>query len=220
MQLLKCWVGPLIPGSLSAVLPVTPAPTANHFLLSTPVILDNPRRLYVTFQVGEPTTSYLLIQGTGWGNAPIVDVVYAPASGTTSISALDFKTVTKILSGTTAFTGTVEVGTGATASSQWLRFDDYMQIQAFGQINKYGTVNYTVETTMEDPTEYWLQNTPPAQTPIQWFPSMAANVVGATTSQQFLFHVPSFLRLTLNSSGNTAADYAVGYFTQHNSSPI
>jgi hypothetical protein len=218
MQLLEAFVGPL--GTTVLLVPTTTPTVPNQVLLSTSVTLDNPRRLVVTFEPGEPTTSYIIVFGRGWGNAQIAEAIYAPSVGDASTSNLDFQSVDRIISGNEPFVGSMKVDSAYLASSAWIRFDDYMPIHAIGQINAYGTVNYTVETTLEDPTEYWQpSNQNRTQTPV-WFPAMSANVVGATTNQQFLFDTPSYLRITLNSSGNTPSDYVRGFFTQHSAVPV
>lgn len=217
MQLLTAWVGPISSPNTTLIL-TSVTPTANQVLRSTSIDLGGTRRIYVTFTIGEPTTSFLIITGRGWGGAGISEAIYAPATGTVSISTKDFYQVDKVQAGNVAFVGSVTAGTGVRASSRWLRFDDFMPIEAFGQVNAFGTVNYTVETTMDDPTQEAPPGLPHYHEPI-WFSSMSSNVVAATTSQQFLFHVPSFLRITLNSSGNTSGDYVEGKFTQHSSVP-
>lgn len=217
MKIQRCWVGPISAGSLTSVLAST-TPTANQFLLSSPVVLDNPRRLYVTFTAAEPTTNYIIVSGNGWGNAQINEVIYAPATGTLVISEFDFKVVTQIRAGTEGFVGAITIGTGAKASSRWVRFDDYIPIQAFGQINVFGTANYTVETSLDDPTQILPAGSPPNHYPI-WFPAMDTNVVAQTISRQTLFETASFIKVTLNSSGAGPHDYVEGLFTQHSAVP-
>lgn len=217
MQIQRCWVGPISAGSLTSVLPST-TPTANQLLLSTPVVLDNPRKLYLTVTSGEPSTRYIIVSGTGWGNAQINEIIYAPVSGTQVVSQFDFKVVTQIRAGPVGFSGAITLGTGPMASSRWIRFDDYIPIRAFGQLNVFGTVNYTLQTTLDDPTQILPNGAPPNHYPI-WFNAMDPNVVGATASKQTLFEAPTFIRVTLNSSGGALTDYVEGVFTQHSAVP-
>ena len=219
MQLLTCWVGPISAPNPALVLAATTPLTPNAFLVTTPVDLGGYRRIYVTFTGGEPTTSYVLISGKGWGNASITEAIFAPAVGTVSISTFDYYQVDSVRTGNVAFAGAVTIGTGVLASSRWLRFDDYMAIFYQGQVNAFGTVNYTVETTMDDPTQDPPPGLPAIHPPI-WFPSSDPALVGASTSRQTLLSSAySFVRVTLNSSGNGSGDYVEGKFTQHSSVP-
>jgi|32_taG_2_1085360.scaffolds.fasta_scaffold125249_2 hypothetical protein len=91
--------------------------------------------------------------------------------------------------------------------SSWVRFDSWALPNVSVQINKSGTVNYTLETTMDDP------NSPTdavAVNDVTWFNSTDANVVGATAAKQTSFTslIPTFARIKLNSgSGSVTATF-------------
>lgn len=221
MQLLTCWAGPISAPNPALILAPTTPIVPNQLIVNVPnapILLGGTRRVYVTFTAAEPLTSYLIITGQGWGGETS-EAIFAPAVGTVVISQFDYSEITSVRVGNTAFTGAVEVGTGAEASSAWLRFDDFMAIYYQGQVNVFGTVNYTLETTMDDPTQQSPLGVPKEHLPI-WFPSQDPNLVAQTISRQTLLSSAfSFIRLTLNTSGNGPNDYVEGKFTQHSSVP-
>jgi hypothetical protein len=71
-----------------------------------------------------------------------------------------------------------------------------------------GTVNYTVQGTMDDPNQAW--GTAPLPSAVNWINSGDAAAVGATASiaTNFLFS-PTYARVLLNSgSGSVTATFA------------
>jgi hypothetical protein len=101
------------------------------------------------------------------------------------------------------------MGTNGVASSQWVRFDDYAaNSQVALQCTVSGTVNYTVQQTMDDPG--WLYSgIAPYQT--TWLDHPDTALVAATTTKQGNYgYAPIFARVTLNSGTGTV----VGTFRQ------
>jgi hypothetical protein len=208
-------VGPIVAGTQTAVTQgQTATPGASMVINGTTAvngvaILDNPRRIMTQCSGNDSLNSYT-ITGTGW-NGLQTEVLQGANNGT-SVSKLDWLTVTSIVSaGNTATT--VYFGTSSTASSRWLRLDGWALNFVSIQATVSGTVNYTIETTMQDP------NSPtnpvlPYQT--SWIASPDPNVVGATTTQGSYFNnAPTFARVTLNSgSGSVSA-----VFTQSGVTP-
>lgn len=99
---------------------------------------------------------------------------------------------------------TVTVGPNAAGgtSSQWVRFDTWSPSTTVAiQVDVSGTVNYTVQTTMDDP------NSPQSPVPVAsvaWFDSADTAVVGATASKQSSLSVlPVFARVLMNSGNGT-----------------
>lgn len=99
---------------------------------------------------------------------------------------------------------TVTVGPNAAGatSSQWVRFDDWAPGSTVTlQVDVTGTVNYTVQTTLDDP------NSPRSPVPVAnvtWFNSGDTTVVGATAAAQSSFAVlPIFARIVMNSGSGT-----------------
>lgn len=99
---------------------------------------------------------------------------------------------------------TVTVGPNASAStsSQWVRFDEWAPGSTVGlQVDVSGTVNYTVQTTWDDPNS---PTSPVAVGSVTWFDSGDSAVVSATAAAQSSFSVvPIFARIVLNSGAGT-----------------
>ena len=122
--------------------------------------------------------------------------VITGVNASTVDSVLDYATVTSITpSGAT--TGAITVGTSPVAGSAWARMDDWALSSIALQVGVTGTVNYTVQQTMDDP------NSPTdavALASVKWVNSSDTNVVSATATQQSSYSfVPMFVRVVLNS---------------------
>jgi len=100
----------------------------------------------------------------------------------------------------------VSDASGSVQYSTPVRFDDYAPSNISIQCNVTGTVNYTVQTTLDDPNS---PTNPVAVSSMTWVDSSDSAVVGATATKQsnFLF-APTFARIKLNSgSGSVAATF-------------
>lgn len=140
------------------------------------------------------------------------ETVTGPSSGNVS-TVLDFKTVTQVAISGNA-TGNITVGTNGVAGSPWFRFDDYAPSNTSVQCTVSGTVNYTVQSTLDDTN---LTVSPVLPVNVAWVASSDTNVVGATATRQsnFLFS-PTFARVLLNSgTGNVTTT-----FIQSSNGPI
>lgn len=144
------------------------------------------------------TTHTFTITGTTLSGA-IISETTAVASGTV-LSALDYYTVTSIaVSGT--LTAAATVGTNGTGSTPWVRLDEWANTQCSIQINVTGTVNYTIQSSMDDPNSATNSVLPSAMV---WVATNDTNVVGATGSLQtnYLF-APTWVRCLLNSGSGS-----------------
>ena len=198
-------VGPLTAASAYAIaLSQTPAGagalTLNGALASGGVAtLPQTRRVGIT-SAGNDTGITFTIAGTTFAGAAATEVLTG-ASGGVAQSVLDYATVTSIVASGAA-AGAITVGTTAVASSSWIRMDAWDLSQTALQINVTGTVNYTVQSTLDDP------NSPTdavAASAVTWVNSSDTNVVAATNTQQSNFaYAPSFVRLLLNSGAGSA----------------
>lgn len=98
---------------------------------------------------------------------------------------------------------TVSVGPNATGGtpSQLVRFDDYSDAQVSIQCDVNGTVNYTIQTSLDDP------NSPTNPVPLgsmTWINSSDAAAVGATANIATNFaYKPAFARVVMNSGSGT-----------------
>lgn len=199
-------VGPLAAGSANSIaLSQTPgaagALTLNGSTVSGGVaILDNQRRVLITTA---DTTHTFTVTGTTPTGAVISEVV-GPIS-TSAYTAQDFKTVTSVtING--AATAAVTVGTNAIASTPWVRFDDYAPGSVSIQCDVSGTVNYTIQQTLDDPNSATNPVTPSAVTWINTSDTAGVNATGAIQSNyQF---APVFARVLLNSgTGSVTATF-------------
>lgn len=103
-------------------------------------------------------------------------------------------------------TVTVSDASGGIKYSPWVRFDDFAPSNISVQCNVTGTVNYTVQSTLDDPDD---PISPVAVGSVVWVNSSDTAAVGATANIQtnFLF-APKFARIALNSgSGSVRATF-------------
>jgi hypothetical protein len=211
MQPIYVTVGPLAAASANAIaLSQTTAGAAdltlNGALVSGGVAtLDKPRQVLIT-NVGNDSGITFTIYGTWIGGQTISETVQG-TSGSTVATTLDFATVTRVAaSGATSVSG-VTVGTNGVAGSSWLRFDSWADAQTAIQCNVSGTVNYTVQVTMDDP------NSPTNPVTIENVEWLNTNDTDAVTSIANVFtnfqFTPTFARVLLNSgTGSVTATFA------------
>lgn len=176
----------------------TSAVTINGSLATGGVAtLDVPRRVQITTG-GSESGKTMTIVGTTFGDTTVTDVVSLPSSATTVASAIDFKTVTSMTISSTAGAA-LTVGTNGTAGSPWFQPDPSLSGNVSIQVAVSGTVNYTIQQTLNDPNI----NTAILPYQMTWLSSSDASVVGATASAQsnYLF-LPSYSRVFLNSQTN------------------
>ena len=101
---------------------------------------------------------------------------------------------------------TVSDASGGVQYSSLVRFDDFAPSNISIQCTVTGTVNYTVQSSLDDPNDPF---NPVAVNSMTWVDSSDTNVVGATATKQsnFLF-APKFVRIKLNSgSGSVVATF-------------
>lgn len=165
------------------------------------VTLDTARQVLFT-SGGDDSSKTFTLSGTDWNGQPISEVVTGANAGT-AVSALDYKTITSI-STSGAIATTITVGTNGVAHSPWVRFDDYAgNAQVSIQSVVSGTVNYTVQQTMNDPNAYG-DPTYGSPSSVTWSDSGDTAVVSATATKMSSFSfVPIFARVTLNSGSGT-----------------
>ena len=172
-------------------------------------ILDNPRRILATTTDSTHTLTVVGLSPTG----TVLTEVMA-LNGTSVQSALDYAKVTSITINAAA-TGAITVGTNGVASTPWVRLDEWAAPQVAIQCDVLtGAVNYTVQSTFDDPNSPTNPTTPSAMT---WVNSNDSAAVGATASLQtnYIF-APTFVRVLLNSGlgslGVTIVQYNVASY--------
>lgn len=159
----------------------------------------------VTVTNGSAETIKLTFVGTTFGGVPVRETLQLGAAATTALVS-DFLKISSVTSsGPSA--GNISIGTPGTATSAWARFDDWSPSnQVTLQINVVGTVNYTVQTTLDDPNS---PTNPVAAASVTWFSAGDSAIVAATASVQSSFGVlPLFARVLLNSgTGSVTATF-------------
>jgi hypothetical protein len=199
MRPVKVTVGPLVASATTAIcLSQTPpagALTLNGALVVGGVAVLDVARTILFSSTGNNSTSNFTIVGTDWAGNPISEVL-AGSNGATATSLLSYKTVTSITSSASSAAG-LTVGTGTTASSPWVRFDEYAAPQVSIQTNAFGTVNYTVQQTLDDPNS---PTDPVAPAKMTWINAPDTALVSAAGSIQSNYaYAPTWARVVLNS---------------------
>lgn len=165
--------------------------------------LDLPRQVLLTFGASEVANTFVL---TGTGATGQVQSETIAGAAATAVSVLMYATVTSVsISG--AASGTIRVGTNGVAASKWIKFDDWAPGLVAIQNTVSGTVNYTVQQTMDNPNS---ATNPVSPSAVTWVASSDTTVVGATTTQQtnYVF-APAFMRVLLNSGTGTVTTTAL-----------
>lgn len=102
----------------------------------------------------------------------------------------------------------------APVATRSVRFDDWAPGTVSLQVTVTGTVNYTVQTSMDDPDS---PTNPVAAASMTWIPSTDTNVVGQSASKSSTFTAaPVFARVLLNSGNGSIT----ATFLQNSNGPI
>lgn len=210
MRKITVSVGPLAAASANNIA-LSQTPTTTFTLngaLATggAATLDTPRRVLFT-PAGNESANTFTIRGTDRAGNAQTDVVIG-GNATATASVLDFVTVTSITLLVGA-AGAITVGTNGVAASGWVRLDEWAAASVALQCVVAGTVNYTVQQTLDDPNSATNLVLPYLMT---WFSSSDTNVVGATANQQSNYaFAPIFTRVLLNSGTGTVTMNAEQY---------
>lgn len=204
MRTITVQVGPLAAASANNIAQSQTPGASGVFTLNGALvvngvaILDKPRRVLFTTAADESAKTITLV-GTDWNGNAISETITGP-NATTGFTIRDFATVTSITA-SAAFTGAVTVGTNGIASSRPIRFDTWASAQIALAVDVTGTVNYTVQQTLDDPND---PANPVAYTSAVWLDHPDTAVVAATASKQANYgYPPSWCRITLNSGTGT-----------------
>jgi hypothetical protein len=209
MRPITAIVGPLAAASANNIaLSQTPgaagALTLNGSLVVAGVaVLDNPRRVLIT--TADTTHTFTVTGATPTGS--VISEVVGPIT-TSAFTAQDFKTVTSVtING--AATAAVTVGTNGIASTPWVRLDEWASPPVGIQCDVTGTVNYTVQSTYDDPNS---PTDPVSVSAMQWIATNDTSAVNATASVQtnFIF-TPTYVRALLNSGTGSVAMKVIQY---------
>lgn len=173
---------------------------------ATVVTLDTARRVLITSD-GADNNKLFTITGTDCAGMPQTEVLTGPSSGSV-YTALDFKTVTSVTA-SAPVSGNVSVGTNGVASSPWVMFDTYAFSQVALQCDATGTVDYTVQQTLDDPNS---PTNPVLPYNAVWVNNPTSALVNAGTSQQGTYAIaPLFAKVTLNSGTGSVRTTFIQY---------
>lgn len=174
--------------------------TLNGALVSGGVAqLGDARRVLIT-AAGDESDRTFTITGTDWFGNPLVEAITGP-NATTAYTNADFLTVSSVAT-SGAGSGNIEIGTNGVASSPPLVLDIYARPQVSLQVNVSGTVNWTVQQTLDNPFLTESEN-------ILWMDHSDANMVAETVDRQGNYaYVPFATRVVLN-SGDGSLVYTV-----------
>lgn len=211
MQPITVTVGPLVAAAANNIAASQTVTGAANVVLNGALVsggvatLDTPRRVLIT-NVGNDSSITFTVYGTTFGGTSVSETVQG-TSGSAVATTVDFATVTRIAtSGSTSASG-ITVGTNGIAGSRWVRLDSWADAQTSIACNATGTVNYTLQVSMDDPNS---PTNPVAVNSVAWLNTNDTDAVTATadvfTNFQF---TPTFARILLNSgSGSVAATFA------------
>ena len=156
--------------------------------------LDTARRVLITSD-NLDNDKYFTVTGTGASGNIQSETLLGPDTASV-YTVLDYKTVTSITVDAVV-TGNIIVGTNDVASSAWVMFDPYSFPQVSLQCDATGTVNYSVQQTLDDPNS---TTNPTSAANMVWFDNPDANLVGETVSRQGSYAIaPLYAKVTLNS---------------------
>jgi len=166
-------------------------------------VLDVARRVIFTSSGNDTGITFAVTGTDNAGNAQSETVT--GASGGAASTVLSYKTFAPpVASGAAA--GTVSIGTNGVAASPWVRLDNWAPGGVAIQATVTGTVNYTIQQTLDDPNS---ATNPVAPASMTWVNSADAAVVAATATQQSNYaFAPAFARVLLNSgTGSVTATF-------------
>jgi hypothetical protein len=160
--------------------------------------LDTGRRVILTFAADE-TGHTFVVYGAVEGGALIQETLAGTTAGIVPTTQ-NFKTVTRV-SISAAATGAIKVGTNGVGSTPWQIVNWHIAPMHFGMVGLVtGTVNYTFQYTMEDPSGTFPN--PDGSFPTAFDISDLASK-SADTAASWLTPIAAW-RLTVNSGTGTA----------------
>jgi hypothetical protein len=145
---------------------------------------------------GDESANTFIVTGTDSYGSVFSETV-AGKNAIASTTSSYFKTIISIAIANNA-ANAITVGMTNTASSPWVRFDDFAPSNISIQCTVNGSVTYTVQATINDPNDPFY---PVPIGSMTWVSSSDTNVVSATVTKQsnFLF-APKFARVILTST--------------------
>lgn len=208
MQPRTVTVGPLAAASANNIAQSqTPGAAGNLTLNGTTVVsgvakLTTARRVLFTPAGAEATNvTVWTVYGTDWNDNTISEVVAGVNNPATAQTLKDFKTVTQIAVNK-AQAGAVTVGTSGVASSRPIFLDTFAPALTSLQVDVVGTVNFTIQQSLDDPNVVGYDN-------VVWINYPDSSLAAATASAQGNYaYLPAVTRIVIN-SGTGSVRYTV-----------
>lgn len=204
MQPIVKTIGPLAAAVANSIcLSQTPAGagalTINGALASGGVAtIAAPSRITIT-SAGNDSGKTFVVTGTDAAGNAITETITGPNT-TTVTSLLTYKTVTSVVISAAA-AGAITVGNSQSGSSGPIALDPWAFPQVAIQCSVTGTVNYTIQQTLDNPND---PVNPIARASVQWVNHPDTNLVGATTTVQGNYgYAPLYMRVVINSGSGS-----------------
>lgn len=203
-------VGPLTAATANNIAP-SQTPTGGTFVLNGSLAsggiatLSSPQRIKIT--TADTTHTFTITGTTPTGS--VISETTPVGNGTSLTSALSYATVTSVVASGTP-TAAATIGTSGVGDA-WVRLDEWANPGVSIQVDITGTVNYTIQSSMDDPNSPTNPVLPASMT---WINSPDATAVAATAAIQtslggfnaYAAMSPTFVRIVLNSgSGSVTA---------------
>lgn len=204
MQPIVKTVGPLAAASANSIcLSQTPAGagalTLNGALVSGGVAtIAVPSRITIT-SAGNDSGNTFVVTGTDHSGNAITETITGPNT-TTVTSVLTYKTVTSVTISAAAV-GAITVGNAQSGASPAIALDPWAFPQVAIQCTVTGTVNYTVQQTLDNPND---PVNPIARTSVAWVDHPDTNLVSASATKQGNYgYAPLYMRVVINSGSGS-----------------
>ena len=204
MQPIVKTVGPLAAAVANSIcLSQTPssagALTENGALVSGGVAtLAVPARITIT-SAGNDSGKTFVVVGTDAAGSAITETITGPNTAAVT-SLLSYKTVSSITISAAA-AGAITVGNAQSGASTPIALDSWAFPQVAIQCSVTGTVNYTVQQTLDNPND---PVNPIARASMQWVDHPDTNLVAATATKQGNYgYAPLFMRVVINSGSGS-----------------
>jgi len=162
------------------------------FVTDGVAVLDVQRQILLTTTADETGATFTYV-GTDWQGNPISETVTG-VNNTTVATALSFKTVTSVTISINA-ADALTVGTNGVASSPNIPLDWNGRPEVSLQVVVTGTVNWTVQQTLDTPYTYDA---------LTWIDHPDANMVAETVNRQGSYvYIPAAARVNINSGAGS-----------------
>ena len=189
-------VGPSLASTANSIATSqTPLAAGNLTLTSTPFVLTTPQRILFTPAGAEATNGTVwTISGTDWNGNGVTEVVNGVNNPATAQSVYDYSTITQIAVNK-AQAAAVTVGTNGVGSSRPIFLDTFAPAPTALQITVSGTVNATVQQSLDDPNSI-----AGGYAAVTWVNHPDTNLVTLISTVQGNYaYLPRIVRVLLNS---------------------